>query len=265
MRGGARIFTENYFTQVVNAFINVVNNATVDGKAQQYVAFVQSQGTNLATAELTYTEDVADPVIFQQYRSIPAIADLTSTKTLVEYVKYLENDNPFGYREVYWPIAVQLNEEFSNWVVQLFYSLIPQVITLKGANPVIIYQGITVPMLNNMTRYGGNPLGLDASKGPVQLMHVAFWWDDQSDDDTVYAWIHSFLDQVIAKAQAMGIYNEYIYMNYASMFQDPIAGYGQANKDRLRNIASLYDPTGVYQTLQPGYFKLNGPPVTYSL
>jgi hypothetical protein len=218
MRGGARIFTENYFTEVINAFINVVNNATVDGKAQQYVAFLQSQGANLATAELTYVEDVADPVIFQQYRSIPAIADSTSSKTLVEYVKYLVADNPFGYREVYWPIAVQLNEEFSNWVVDLFISLIPQVINLKGANPVIIYQGITIPMLKNMTNYGGNALGLDASKGPVHLMHVAFWWDDQSDGDTVYEWIHSFLTQVIAKAQDMGIYNEYIYMNYASMF-----------------------------------------------
>lgn len=265
MRGGSRIFTENHFTEVVNAFINVVNKATVDGKAQQYMAFLQSQGTNIATAELTYTEDVADPVIFQQYRNIPAIADSTSTKTLVEYVKYLEADNPFGYREVYWPISVQLNEEFSNWVVELFISLIPQVINLKGANPVIIYQGITEPMLQNMTKYGGNALGLDASTGPIHLMHVSFWWDDQSDDDTVYEWVHSFWTQVIAKAQDMGIYNEYIYMNYASMFQDPITGYGEANKDRLRKIANVYDPSGVYQTLQPGYFKLNGPPVTYSL
>ena len=88
--------------------------ATVDGKAQQYVAFLQNQGLNIASAELTYVEDVADPAIFRQYRSIPAITDTTSTKTLVEYVKYLETDNPFGYREIYWPITVQLNEEFSN-------------------------------------------------------------------------------------------------------------------------------------------------------
>ncbi|KAI2790643.1 hypothetical protein POX_c03489 [Penicillium oxalicum] len=264
MRGGARVFTENNFPQVIDAFINVVNNATVDGKAQQYVAFLQNQGLNIASAELTYVEDVADPAIFRQYRSIPAITDTTSTKTLVEYVKYLETENPFGYREIYWPITVQLNEEFSNWVVNLFYSLIPQVINLKGANPVIIYQGITVPQLNNMKRHGGNALGLDASHGPVHLMHVAFWWEDASDDDTVYAWIHAFWDQVIAKAQEMGIYNEYIYMNYASMFQDPIAGYGTTNKVRLRQIAKVLDPTGVFQKLQPGYFKLDGAPVTFS-
>lgn len=219
MRGGARIFTETYFTEVVNAFTNVVNNATVDGKAQQYVAFLQSPGTNLATAELTYVEDIADPVIFQQYRSILAIANLTNSKTLKEYVECLEADDSFGYREVYWPIAVQLNEEFSYWVVDLFLSLVPQVIKLKDANPMTIYQGITIPMLRNMSNYGGNTFGLDASRGPVQLMHGAFWWDDQSDDEPVYEWIHSFLAGVIAKAQDMGIYNEYMYMHYASMFQ----------------------------------------------
>jgi hypothetical protein len=63
----------------------------------------------------------------------------------------------------------------------------------------------------------------------------------------------------------MGTYNEYIYMNYARMFQDPIAVYDEVNKERLRKIANVYDPTGVYQTLRPGYFKLNGSPVTYSL
>ena len=87
---------------------------------------------------------------------------------------------------------------------------------------------------------------------------------DASDDDTVYAWIHAFWDQVIAKAQEMGIYNEYIYMNYASMFQDPIAGYGTTNKARLRQIAKVLDPTGVFQKLQPGYFKLDGALVNFS-
>lgn len=49
-------------------------------------------------------------------------------------------------------------------------------------------------------------------------------------------------------------------VNHASKFQDPIASYGKENKARLQRIAAEYDPTGVYQTLQPGYFKLNGAP-----
>lgn len=119
-------------------------------------------------------------------------------------------------------------------------------------------------MLKNMTKYGGNALGLEASKGPVHLMSVSFWWDDASDDETVYNWVGSFWDTILAKAKVMGIYNEWIYMNYASQFQNVIAGYGAENKARLQQIAAKYDPQGVWQTLQPGYFKLTHAPVAKS-
>ncbi|KAJ6060696.1 FAD linked oxidase N-terminal [Penicillium canescens] len=251
MRGGARSFlrssvtgSESGFSEVTNAFINVVNNASVDGHAQQYVAFLQIGGMDLASAELTYTKNVTDPEIFKQYKSIPAVSDVTSTKTLVEYVKYLELENPFGLREAYWPLAFQFDEEFSNWVVTLFYSIIPQVANVAGAQPVLVYQGITEPMLNNMKNHGGNALGLD------------------DDDEASYSFVNSFWEQAVAKAKAAGVYNEYIYMNYASMFQDPISSYGDLNKALLNNIAKKYDPKKVYQTLQPGYFKLDGAPVT---
>ncbi|CAG8207918.1 unnamed protein product [Penicillium salamii] len=262
MYGGARTFLESEFPDVINAWKNVVNNATVDGHAQQYVAFLQNSGMNIASAELTYTKNDSNPEIYKQYRSIPAISDTSSSKSLVEYVKYLETENPFGLREVYWPISVQLNEEFANWAVKTFFSMIPQVANVTGAQPVIIYQGITEPMIKNMAKHGGNALGLDSSNGPVHLMHIACWWSNESDDDTVYAFVNAFWEKVIAHAKTVGIYNEYIYMNYASMFQDPISGYGDSNKALLKKIAKKFDPKQVYQTLQPGYFKLNGAPVT---
>ena len=35
-------------------------------------------------------------------------------------------------------------------------------------------------------------------------------------------------------------------------------GFGVANKGRLIEISEKYDPEGVFQKLQPGYFKLGG-------
>ncbi|KAJ5436959.1 FAD-binding type 2 [Penicillium cf. griseofulvum] len=262
MYGGARIFLQTEFPAVIKAFINVANNATVDPNAQQYVAFLSTQGMNLATAELTYLKNDANPEIFKEFRNISAIADSSSAKTLVEYVEYLEAENPFHHREVYWPISAALDEKFANWIVELFFSLTPQMANIAGAQPVLIYQAITEPMLKNMINYGGNPLGLADATGPVHLLHVAFMWDQGSDDNTVYAFVNNFLEKVLAEAKVRGLFNEYIYMNYASMFQDVVSGYGAANKNQLKNIAQKYDPRGVYQTLQPGYFKLNGAPVT---
>lgn len=262
--GGARIFLEAQVHDVVTAWVNVANNASVDPYAQQYVAFLQSNGMNIATAELTYAKNDSSPEIYKEYRSIPAISDRSSTKTLVEYVKYLEAENPYGFREVYWPISAQMDEDFAKWVVDLWFSMIPEVLGLSGSQPVLIYQAITEPMIKNMKNHGGNPLGLEDKTIPVHLMHVAFRWNEASDDDTVYAFTNSFLEKVIAEAKALGIYDEYIYINYASLFQDAIAGYGAENKAKLKKIAKKYDPRKVYQTLQPGYFKLDGAPKTGS-
>ncbi|KAF9894028.1 hypothetical protein FE257_009000 [Aspergillus nanangensis] len=258
MFGGTRVYTQDKFASVLNAFVNVVNNASTDGNAQQYVAFLNTQGMNLASAELTYVEDNEQPAIFDQYRSIDAISDSLSTKTLVELCASVQQSNPSGLREVYWPMTVLLDEAFANWVTEYFLSISPQVANISGINPVLIHQGITVPILKNMTKFGGNALGLDASKGPLHLMHVSTWWDNAADDDTVYQFVSSFADAVIAKAKSLGLYHEYIYMNYASQFQDVLPGYGAANLAKLQKIAAKYDPTGVYQKLQPGYFKLSG-------
>ena len=62
-----------------------------------------------------------------------------------------------------------------------------------------------------------------------------------------------------AEAKRRNLVNDYIYMNYASQFQDVVGSYGES-ADKLRRIARKYDPTEVFQKLQPGYFKLQGPP-----
>lgn len=58
----------------------------------------------------------------------------------------------------------------------------------------------------------------------------------------------------------MGLYEDYIYMNYASQYQDVIGSYGSGNQNRLKAVAKKYDPTGVYQELTPGWFKPDGAP-----
>lgn len=263
MRGGARVFTQGHFSDVLGAFVKIVHDTPRDPYAQYYIAFLSINGTNIASAELTYTKDVADPAIFKPFRSIPAVSDTITSKTLLEQCDKIMSMNPTGLREVYWTISVQLNEEFANWAVDQFFSVLPQVSHVKGVNPDLLYQAVTEPMLKNMSKYGGNTLGLDPAKGPVHLMQISCWWQDASDDETVYTFLNGFWDAVIAKAKEAGIYNRWIYMNYASEFQDVIASYGDDNKARLQRIAAKYDPKAVYQTLQPGYFKLNRAPSVF--
>jgi FAD/FMN-containing dehydrogenase len=265
MRGGTRVFAEEHFSEVISAFVSVLNDASSDGNAQHWLAFAHAQGQNIAAAELTYVKNVSRPAIFAPYRAIPAIQDTTAAKTLVQYCDTVQEVNPDGLREMYWTLTVRLDEAFANWVTEYFYSVLPQVSNIPGINPAFINQGITIPMLKNMTRNGGNALGLDASEGPLHLLSMSVWWENADDDARIVAWAKDFWDTVSAKAESDGVFHEYVYMNYASQYQDVIAGYGAANKAGLQSIAAKYDPKKVYQTLQPGYFKLHGAPASGSL
>lgn len=118
--------------------------------------------------------------------------------------------------------------------------------------------------LERMTDNGGNPLGLSAEEGPFYILHLACQWQNKEDDSTMYQMISTVLERIKAKATFLGAQNDYVYMNYANMFQDVISSYGPENKAKLKDIANRYDPTRVFQELQPGYFKLDGAPVSGS-
>jgi hypothetical protein len=211
-----------------------------------------------------YTKPVANAPIFNEFNAITPISDSTQVRTLASYAADNQAGNPNGLREIYYGLTVKVDQRLADEAVAIFYDEIPSIADVPGANPAMIYQGITKGQLAGMTKNGGNPLGLSASDGPFFLIHVACWWDNAADDAKVYAMISRFLTRLNAYAKSINKSNDYIYMNYASKFEDVIKSYGSDNKAKLKSIATKYDPSRVFQTLQPGYFKLDGPPVPNS-
>lgn len=265
MWGGTRVYTEDQFPKVSKAFSNLVANSPSDPNAGQWVAWLNNGGTKLAAVELYYAKPVANASpIFDEYDAIPSISDSTQIRTLAEYAQTNQASNPNGLREVYWGLTVKLDQRLADEAKDIFYQETAAIANVAGANPVIIYQGITLGQLAAMTKNGGNPLGISTADGPLYLIHIACWWNNASDDTRVYSALSKVLVRISDRAKALGKMNDYIYMNYASQFEDVIKSYGTDNKAKLKSVASKYDPTGVYQTLQPGYFKLDHAPVPNS-
>ena len=103
---------------------------------------------------------------------------------------------------------------------------------------------------------GGNPLGLDPSDGNNILVLITISWLLPGDDDNVTAQAKSLFQQGNALASKMGLLNDWVYLNYAAEWQDPIGGYGAANKAKLQATSKKYDPTQIFQKQVPGGFKL---------
>jgi FAD/FMN-containing dehydrogenase len=265
MWGGSRVSTPDQFPALTDAFIKVGRNSPSDPLAAQILSFayVQAQNLSIASADLQYsTPDGASAPIFQEYLAIPAVVDSTFARTLTNLTEEFASKNPSGFRETYWTATSQLSTEHLTFIKDVFYEELESIKDAAGLVPAATLQVITEGQLAGMIRHGGNPLGLSQANGPYLLLNLNTQWTSAADDERIFAFNRRVIDRSVARAKKMGIYEEYKYMNYASQFDDVIASYGAKNKARLIKVAKKYDPKGVFQRLVPGYFKLEGPPVS---
>lgn len=261
--GGTRTFTEDAIPEVVTAWIDLTLNSAKDPKAGSWIAFMNA-GVRLASTELWYGAPLtngSDAAILAPFYNISAMSDTTKTRGHAAYVTDNEQSNNYGVREVFYDVTVKASHEIASRSVDIFFDAIGALSGVDGAFPTLIWQHITEGSLKGSVRNGGNPMGLDAAGGPVHIIQLACSWNKAADDEKVYQVMSDIMKQIKKESIALGVDNDWVYMNYASQFQDVIASYGSGSKSKLKAIARKYDPVEVFQKLQPGYFKLDRAPV----
>lgn len=161
-----------------------------------------------------------------------------------------------GAYETWWGISLKMDKELLELVIDAFFEQEATVAEVKKILLIMAIQPITEGALNAMQKNGGNALGLDPDNGPYFILNFNAAWNNEVDEPEFHKVIYNIIDNVKAEAQRRGLDNDFIYLNYASEYQDPISSYGAANKQRLISISKKYDPAQVFQYLQPGGFKL---------
>jgi hypothetical protein len=257
--GGTRMFTEDVFPEVVKAWIDLTLQSARDPKAGSWIAWISpAPGVKLASTELWYGAPNGNAsAILAPFYNITAMSDSTKTRGHAAYVVDNEATNTYGQREIFYDITVKASYEVAQRSVDIFFDSISALSAVNGAFPVLIWQHITDGSLKGSTRNGGNAMGFDAAGGPIHIIQLACSWTNAADDQKVYQVMSDIMKAIKADAIKLGVQNDWVYMNYAAMFQDVIGSYGAASKSRLKTVSNKYDPTGVFQTLQPGYFKLD--------
>ncbi|KAH7068016.1 hypothetical protein BKA63DRAFT_104049 [Paraphoma chrysanthemicola] len=265
MFGGQRRFFNTSFSAAIDAFVNLGVNAAKDPKAAQFIAITlnAASGTKVAIAELEYADPVLDARVFAEYKAIPAFSDTTQLNTLAYFTQQLNNSNPKGYRETFWTASSKLDRQMVQFVFDVSFEEFATIRDVQGIVPANTLQVITVPQLEQMQKKGGNALGLSPGDGPIFLINLSTRWDLVADDARVMQANANVIRRFKEEAKRRNMVNDYLYMNYASQYQDVINSYG-SSVERLKSIAKKYDPTEVLQRLQPGYFKLEGAPVENS-
>ena len=210
-----------------------------------------------------YAQPTGNATAFDQLNAIKHAVSNTNVSSLGDLAIRMNEGATDGLRQTQWDISLKVDRSLFTYLTDTFYTIHSEIPELADISPVISIQAITDGQLNGMQKNGGNALGLDPTKGPYFVMNMSAKWSNATDDAAVLRFFPIVIEQVKAEARRRGLDNDYIYMNYASQFEDPIASYGAANVERLLGISRKYDPTGVFQNLHPGHFKLaQGPPNT---
>ncbi|KAH7066736.1 hypothetical protein BKA63DRAFT_126814 [Paraphoma chrysanthemicola] len=261
MWGGLRTYLPTEFPALIEAYYNLGMNAKKDGKAHQILSFGWG-GIEVAQVELEYADPIANASILAEYNGINgAIADQTAVRSLAKLTSLLDGvATGDGLRQAFWTWSVKLDKELATITKDIFFEELPAVVDAADMLPAVSLQVLTDPILEKATTRGGNALGLNPQDGPLMNVLVALKWSNSADDDRINKFAAKVKERSVAAAVAKGKSSPYLYMNYASPWQDVVAGYGPANQARLKSISKKYDPTGVFETLQPGYFKLSGAP-----
>ncbi|KAL1603089.1 hypothetical protein SLS59_004746 [Nothophoma quercina] len=259
MWGGTRIHLQPDYPKLIDAFATMVEGAPSDPKAVQILSFAVTAGSPAAQIQLEYLQPVDEanpPAILKAYLSIPAVITATLNRTLASDTDMLNAQMPAGHRYSFWAGTFMLDRDFMSWMQALHQKNVGS-LPDQGS---LTFQAFTVPALSQMSKKGGNALGLNPADGP--LFHVLLYmvWDDASKDDTLNKAASEFMSAAKEEAKSRGLYNRYIYMNYGGPYQNVVPSYGDENLAKLKTIAKKYDPKAVFQTLQPGGYKLEGAP-----
>lgn len=88
------------------------------------------------------------------------------------------------------------------------------------------------------------------------VVNINLHWSSELDTPVMTNFIRRVTTRFRRRAEELGMFHPYLFQNHAYEEQNVFSGYGEANLQRLRRIRREVDPDGVFQVLQPGFFKL---------
>ncbi|XWW93156.1 hypothetical protein V2A60_001085 [Cordyceps javanica] len=247
--------------------IETISNTTVDFVADnhsdvdsgiQIVATYLRNGTKVVDIAMSNTANVANPPALQPFLKLPnQIANTNRHASLAELAHETSLAIPRGFRYVTASVTVTNDKE----TLLDFWKATDAVYDSLKVKDQIDWLVSVVPQPALQETWaearGGNVLGLQNVKEDQLVLWLVSRWNDASLDSTMENARQQFIDAAVSAGKKHNTYSPFIYLNYASPKQDPLCGYGADNVAFMKKVAKKYDPTGVFQRLQPGGFKLN--------
>ncbi|KAL8823503.1 MAG: hypothetical protein Q9191_005796 [Dirinaria sp. TL-2023a] len=233
------------------------SGAEVDNYATVINAYIiGSYGPEVVANQYTYTKAEEYPDILKNLTNIqPQYSNTMRITNLTDITIETGAATPNGFRQLFGTATFANNATMFAKILSLAETAYQPVQNVPDFQASIVLQPMPRSITSRGAASGGNSLGLDGKEDLVWL-DITVQWSSASSDEAINNATETLITQAVAYAKSEGLYNEYLYLNYALQQQDPIASYGQGNVNFLRVVSQRYDPLRVFQRLVPGGFKL---------
>jgi len=250
--GGTRLYSLAQSEDILEAFLEWLANGISDLNSNLLVDMVVTNET--AAVTFFYAEPVVWPDVFAPFFAIPFLQDDVFVRS---YTSFLE-DAPVNVivmaePRIRWSATSFSPDEriLSNTLNRTIQESTVLKTIIAGAS-VIGFQPVHPNLVAQGHLKGGNALGLEAR---LQIWcSLTLGWFFSEDDKAIETIAGGIFTDIVQAAEQGEL--RYEFMNDASSNQDVIYHYGSENAEKLKVIAQKYDPERVFQTQQPGGFKI---------
>lgn len=243
---------------VIQAFYDFVANPDYDPKADLLMNYFYSPSSGFQFANLyAYAEPIEKPAAFDSFYSIQGqIGNVSNVTTVPDYSVNQDGTSPAGFQQITFAISFKNNLQQLKDVLTVFNDSIPSIEDIAGISWSLTLEPIPTSLGAASKARGGNSLGIEVPPEGIVLTVASITFNSSDDFPVVQSAALKLLNDIIGAAEKNDAQNSFIDLDHAHRSQNPFKSYGADNYQFLKTTADKYDPTGVFQMLMPGGFKL---------
>ena len=272
--GGYTVSPLSTLDESITALANLADDWDPHAAVEQSLTFSAERGFSVVH-NMEYTKEISDPDILKPfasqkplYRNTMRLASLTEIAKEnqqlqavgIRYVARVNHswhmDLSVLHRQVFCTTAFYLNKEHLKAICGVFQTRVQSVKDVEGMRWTVTFRRLHKNMAANAAARGENSVGLGTPEGPLVICVLTYSWNLQTGDEQMKIAAQEFIKEVDALSQTAGLFHPFKYLNYAAEFQNPINSMNSETLEFMRKVSAKYDPSGVFQSLVPGGFKI---------
>ncbi|KAJ4482430.1 hypothetical protein J3R30DRAFT_3459408 [Lentinula aciculospora] len=206
----------------------------------------------------TYLKPKPYPALWSEFESLTPLIDTMGIKTLVDITEEFQDADPGKHGRSRWlSMTYKANAQFHLDIYAEGIELFEPYHDHAGVHWAVSVQPIPARMASAAAENGGNPTCLKESDGDLWVMLITTDWLDPSDDDIMNSNAEALLRWAEHEAKQRGLFNPFIYMNYASGSESVmVRSINDEALQKVIRVKEMYDPQGFLDDLWHGGFKL---------